>query len=295
MCPAILRVGTRVLAPVAVLHQVAPHADLVIDDLPFGTIVGPPDGGPARGLGVGWAGDGELTGVHRAVKAGHRGPGRQLPAFGDLWGHGRSRNRDRPHRWQRDRLAEHPDHVGRHADHHGSPCRRRGLEAVLRAPVRFAQHDQCGAQAQAVQAHPADALGQRRHREDAVVLGDVQPRGKALEGHLLQPRGERGQLGHAGRARAQGDLDDARRIRCSDRRRWQATGWSAQRFQFGARDDQPRLRFAQHPAHLVLSQRKRQRHDERAHLGDRKLQRDVLPDVRQPHTDHVTRAHASGR
>src|SRR6266849_6768832 len=62
--PAVGRQRTEVLAPVAVLHEVAAHADFVPEDLPLGTIVRPPHCGPANSLWVGWARHGQLAGVH---------------------------------------------------------------------------------------------------------------------------------------------------------------------------------------------------------------------------------------
>ena len=109
-------------------------------------------------------------------------------------------------------MVEHPDHVCRHADHHGSCRAGSGGEAVLGSPVRLAEHDECRAMAHAVQAHPADALSQRRHRQDAIDVGDAEAGGKALEGHLLEAGGQRGELGHSGGARGHGDLDDPRGI-----------------------------------------------------------------------------------
>src|SRR5207302_4760319 len=127
--PAVLRVRAGVLAPVAVLDEVASHADLSVDDLPLGAIMRPTHCRPAKMLWIGRAGHRELAGVHRPVKAGDRDPGRLLPALGDLWGQWRSRNGDRAYRGQLDWPVEQPGHGGRHADHHGSSCRGGGLEA----------------------------------------------------------------------------------------------------------------------------------------------------------------------
>src|SRR5712692_5865450 len=95
VCPAVARVRARLLAPVAILHEVAAHADLTLEDLPLGAIVRPPDRGPASGLRVGWARHGQLTGVHGAVEARDRHAGRGFPALRDLRGQGSAGDRHR--------------------------------------------------------------------------------------------------------------------------------------------------------------------------------------------------------
>src|SRR5713226_2107284 len=95
--PPVGRQRTEVLAPVAILNQVAAHADLTstaadrvgrwaIKDLPLGSIMRAADGRPAKRLRVGWARYGQLAGVHRAVEARYRHAGRGLPALRDLGG-----------------------------------------------------------------------------------------------------------------------------------------------------------------------------------------------------------------
>src|SRR5260370_919268 len=147
--PAVGRPRTEVLAPVPILHEVAAHAyfpnaaaDSVgrwVEDLPLGAIVRPPHRGPAESLRIGWARHGQLAGVHRAVEARDRDSGRSLPTLGDLRGQRGAGDRDRPQRGRgAQRLAQHPAHVGRHADHHGSPRPAGDVKAVLRSPVRLA-------------------------------------------------------------------------------------------------------------------------------------------------------------
>ena len=95
---------------------------------------------------------------------------------------------DRAQAWQVDRVVENPDHIGRHADQNRSPRPPRHVEALLGRPVRLPKHDQSCALAKAVKAHAADALRQRRHGQDAVVLGDLEAGREGLERDLLQPR-----------------------------------------------------------------------------------------------------------
>jgi len=59
-------------------------------------------------------------------------------------------------------------------------------------------------------------------------------------------------------------------------------------------DDKPRTCLVDHPADLVLTQRQRHGHDHRAEVGDRELQRHVLPYVGQTHTNHVAVTNATG-
>ena len=146
------------------LHQVAPHADLSTDDLPLGAIVGPPHRRPPKRLRIGRARHRELAGVHRAVEARDRNAGRGFPTLGDLRWQWRSGDSDRTQRFRKaERVIQHPDHVGRHTDHHGSPGRGRDVETMLRGPVRLPEHDQRCSNPKAVEAHAADALGQRCH------------------------------------------------------------------------------------------------------------------------------------
>src|SRR5216683_1214843 len=104
--PAVGRQRTEVLAPVAILHEVAAHADFSylaaagcvgysVHNLPLGAIVRPAHRGPANSLGVGWTRHGQLAGVHRAVKARDRNAGRGLPTLRDLGGQRRAGDRDR--------------------------------------------------------------------------------------------------------------------------------------------------------------------------------------------------------
>src|SRR5260370_13630979 len=65
--PAVGRIGTEVLAPVPILHEVAAHADFLVEDLPLAAIVRPPPRGPASSLRVGWARHGQLAGAHGAI------------------------------------------------------------------------------------------------------------------------------------------------------------------------------------------------------------------------------------
>src|ERR1700694_6002770 len=186
--PAVARVRPRDLAPVAALDQVAAHAYLSLYDLPLGAVVWSSNGGPAKALRVGRARHRQLAGVHRAVEARDRDAGRGFPPFGDLRGKGGAGDRDRTQSLQRwEGVVQHADHVGRHADHHRGARFSSDGEADLGWPMRLAQHDQRGAAAQAEEAHAADALGERRHWQDAVLLGDLQPLGEALEGDLLEP------------------------------------------------------------------------------------------------------------
>src|SRR4029077_14702251 len=73
--PSVFGVRPESLAPVAVLHQVAPHTDFAVDDLPLGAIVRPAHRRPANTLRVGWARHGQLAGVHGAVEARDRHTG----------------------------------------------------------------------------------------------------------------------------------------------------------------------------------------------------------------------------
>src|SRR5712692_1379845 len=192
--PAVGRVGTEFLAPVAILHEVASHTDFsnaaadsvgrwAFEDLPLCAIVRPPHRGPAKSLRVGGARHSKLAGVHRAVEARDRNAGRGLPTLRDLRGQRRAGDRNRAQRPRcAKRVVEHPDHVGRHADQHGSPRPVCDVETMLGSPVRLAKHDKSCAHAKTVKAHAADALGEGRDRKHAIVLRDLESRREALEG-----------------------------------------------------------------------------------------------------------------
>ena len=270
--PAVVRVRPERLSPVPFLDQVAPHADLAVDDLPFGVVVRPADAGPPRRLRIGRPRDGELARVHRAVEARDWDASRDLPPLRNLWGKGCAGDRHCACRGQRDSVSQHADHVGRHTDQQGRAGRARHFEAVLGCPLRLVEHDQRSAGAKAVQAHAADALRQRRHGEDAIVFGDLEPSCKALEGHLLQPRRQRRELGHPRRARGQRYLHDPARIRSRG-------GGCGQTGRRGGRqlvrhvgiDHQGRPRLLCDPSHLVLAQTERERQQDGAEVWDGEL------------------------
>ncbi len=164
---------------------------------------------------------------------------------------------------------------------------------MLRGPMRLAEHDEGGALAQAIEAHPADALREGCHGQDTVAVGDLEPARESLKRHLLQPRRERGELGYPGRPRGHRDLDYLRRVggfRGRGRRRKPGL-FKLTELRLG--DDRSRSGRFLNPPQLVLAEARWQRQDDRAEVRDRELQHDVLPDVRQAHAHHVARLHAS--
>src|SRR5712692_851373 len=301
--PAVGRIGTEFLAPVAILHEVASHTDFsnaaadsvgrwAFEDLPLCAIVRPPHRGPAKSLRVGGARHSKLAGVHRAVEARDRNAGRGLPTLRDLRGQRRAGDRNRAQRPRcAKRVVEHPDHVGRHADQHGSPRPVCDVETMLGSPVRLAKHDKSCAHAKTVKAHAADALGEGRHRKHAIVLRDLESRREALECDLLEAGRQRRELRHAGRARCHRYLDDP--IRIGIRRGRLGRPCVREVIHVGAREGENGPGFLIQPAQLVLPKAHRQWEDHRTEVGDRELERDVLPHVRQLDADDIAGPHAS--
>ena len=184
---------------------------------------------------------------------------------------------------ERGRVQHAGDHGG-HAAEHGGLRALGERERALGVEARVVGHDQRRAGAQRVQAHLPRALGDRRERQHAVLGAELQPAREALEGQLLEARGQRGELRAAGGPGGQRDLDDAVGVGLGERA---VVGLAVGVELVVLADHELRAGALDRVLGLEPPEADRQRQQRGADGGHGDLERDVAPHVRQRDGDDV--------